>query len=191
MKKLLVIIILSLCFITSSKADDIRDFQIEGISTGDSALDFFSENEIKRNTRDAGYKKGMKAKFIQVENEKYPFFKTYDYVDYNYKTNDKKYIIHAIQGGIDYHGKPISECKKKLKEIFSELSSMFPNMNIVRIRTENSKPQSGRINTWGGFFSKNGNITLGCNEFTRGAQKNFLDVSIRSKEFHDFLRNAY
>ncbi len=28
-----------------TKADDIRDFQIEGISIGDSALDYFSENE--------------------------------------------------------------------------------------------------------------------------------------------------
>ena len=191
MKKILTIIVLSLCFIIPSQADDIRDFQIEGISTGDSALDFFSEKEIKRNTRDAGYKKGMKAKFIQVENEKFPFFETYDYVDYNYKTNDKKYIIHAIQGAIDYHGKPISECKKKLKEIFSELSSMFPNMNVARIRTENSKSKPGRINTWGGFFSKSGNITLGCNEFTKGTQKNFLDVSIRTKEFNDFLRHAY
>ena len=191
MKKILIILILSLYFITSSQADDIRDFQIEGISTGDSALDFFSENEIKRNTRDAGYKKGMKAKFIQVENEKYPFFKTYDYVDYNYKTNDKKYIIHAIQGAIDYHGKPISECKKKLKEIFSELSSMFPNMNVARIRTENSKSTPDRVNTWGGFYSDSGNITFGRSEFTRGSKRNYLDVSIRTNEFNNFLINAY
>ena len=46
MKKLLAIIILSLCFITPSQADDIRDFQIEGMSVGDSLLDYFSEKEI-------------------------------------------------------------------------------------------------------------------------------------------------
>ncbi len=34
-----------------SWADDIRDFQIEGMSIGDSALDFFSEEEIKRNKK--------------------------------------------------------------------------------------------------------------------------------------------
>ena len=32
---------------TPSKADDIRDFQIEGISIGDSLLDYFSEEKIK------------------------------------------------------------------------------------------------------------------------------------------------
>ena len=43
MKKLLAIIVLSLCFITSSQADDIRDFQIDGISIGDSLLDYYNE----------------------------------------------------------------------------------------------------------------------------------------------------
>ena len=51
MKKLLAIIVLSLCFITSSQADDIRDFQIEGMSIGDSALDFFSKERIKNKNK--------------------------------------------------------------------------------------------------------------------------------------------
>ena len=52
MKNLLAIIILSLYFITSSQADDIRDFQIEGISVGDSALDHFSKEEINNGVKD-------------------------------------------------------------------------------------------------------------------------------------------
>jgi len=35
-----------LSFQSLSKADDISDFQIEGISIGDSLLDHFKENEI-------------------------------------------------------------------------------------------------------------------------------------------------
>ena len=34
---------------TPSWADDIRDFQIEGMSIGDSALDYFSESDLKKN----------------------------------------------------------------------------------------------------------------------------------------------
>ena len=48
MKKLLAIITLSLCFMLPSQADDIKDFQIEGISIGDSLLDYLSKREIKR-----------------------------------------------------------------------------------------------------------------------------------------------
>ena len=50
MKKFLTIIVLSVSLITSSQADDIRDLQIEGISVGDSALKYFSEELIKNST---------------------------------------------------------------------------------------------------------------------------------------------
>ena len=33
-----------------SQADDIRDFQIEGMSIGDSLLDYYSEKDIKNNS---------------------------------------------------------------------------------------------------------------------------------------------
>ena len=47
MKKILSILVLGLLFISApSQADDIRDFQIEGMSVGDSALDYFSAEEI-------------------------------------------------------------------------------------------------------------------------------------------------
>jgi hypothetical protein len=49
MKRLLLILILTFSFQTLTKADDIRDFEIEGMSIGDSALDFFSEEDIKNN----------------------------------------------------------------------------------------------------------------------------------------------
>ena len=40
MKRLLLILILTFSFQTLTKADEIRDFEIEGISIGDSLLDF-------------------------------------------------------------------------------------------------------------------------------------------------------
>ena len=49
MKRLLLILILTFSFQSIIKADDISDFMIEGISLGDSALDFFSEDLITIN----------------------------------------------------------------------------------------------------------------------------------------------
>ena len=40
MKRLLLILILTLNFQSWTKADDIRDLEIEGMSIGDSLLDF-------------------------------------------------------------------------------------------------------------------------------------------------------
>ena len=47
MKTLLILFVL--LFSSSVFAEDISDFEIEGMSIGDSALDFFSEKQIKEN----------------------------------------------------------------------------------------------------------------------------------------------
>ena len=49
MKKLFIIIIIFISFETLSKADDITDFQIEGMSIGDSLLDFFNKKNLYYN----------------------------------------------------------------------------------------------------------------------------------------------
>ena len=51
MKKLLGIIVLSLYFAIPSKADDIRDFQISGISVEENLIDFFDEERILRQNK--------------------------------------------------------------------------------------------------------------------------------------------
>ena len=52
MKKLSTYLFLILfSFSAPSFADDIRDFQIEGVSIGDSLLDYFSETEIENQTQ--------------------------------------------------------------------------------------------------------------------------------------------
>ena len=47
---------------TTSQADDIRDFEIEGMSVGDSLLDFFTKKEIKESINQDAYE-GSDGKF--------------------------------------------------------------------------------------------------------------------------------
>ncbi len=58
MKRLLayLFIVLGLGLVVSVKADDIRDFQIEGMSVGDSLLDYYSEKEINKSRKVTKYK---------------------------------------------------------------------------------------------------------------------------------------
>ena len=57
MKRLLAYLLLTLSFgfIFNAKADDIRDFEIEGMSVGDSLLSYFTEKEIKKNISGSQY----------------------------------------------------------------------------------------------------------------------------------------
>ena len=48
MKKILGIIVLGLLFSGNAYANDIKDFQLYKMSIGDSALDHFSEEKIKK-----------------------------------------------------------------------------------------------------------------------------------------------
>ena len=48
MKRLLLILILTFSFQSWTMADDIRDFEIEGMSIGDSLLDYLSKKEIDK-----------------------------------------------------------------------------------------------------------------------------------------------
>ena len=48
MKRLLLILFLTFSFQSFTNAEDIRNFQIEGMSVGDSLLDYMTKNEIKK-----------------------------------------------------------------------------------------------------------------------------------------------
>ena len=93
MKKFLAIIILSTFITLPSKADNIKDFQIEGMSIGDSLLDYMSEEEILNNKRN--YFKGKRKYYVVGI---YNNLEVYQVVDVYLKTKDKKYIIKTIGG---------------------------------------------------------------------------------------------
>ena len=112
MKKLLLILILTLSFQTLAKADDIKDFQIEGISIGDSLLKFSSKNEINKNMI-TDYKSKLYSRFT-LRNIFSSDLKVYDDVQVHFKTNDKKFTIVSISGGI-YYENDFDNCLKKKK----------------------------------------------------------------------------
>ena len=59
MKRLLIILILTFSFQSLTNADDIRDFKIEGISIGDSLLDYYSKKELNNSFETYKYPVGM------------------------------------------------------------------------------------------------------------------------------------
>ena len=83
MKKLFIIIIIFINFQSWTKADEINEISIEGISVGESALKYFSKQDIKNNSWD--YYKNKK--FTPVQNKGFSFFEQYDAVDFDFKTN--------------------------------------------------------------------------------------------------------
>ena len=189
MKKLLGIVVLSLFLITPSWADDISGFQIEGISIGDSALDYFSEEEINTSIEKNLFI-GSDGKF--TSSGIYKKFGEYDGIQFAYKTNDNKYIIHSINAGIFYSD--IEKCKKKLKLISREVSELFKdaetNFDVKQFHPTDKSGKSYAVSD--GFFLETGSISIRCTDWSDEISKKYnwddnLRVGIKSKEFNDWL----
>ena len=188
MKTLLKLFVLFFSY--SVIADDISDFQIEGMSIGDSALIFFNENEIKKNSKN--YYKNKE--FTPVQNDGYPFFKTYDAIDFQFKTGDSKYIIHSLSGILIYTNN-IDECYPKMNQIVYELKNIFKNADFDDIQTtghpndpEGSKGTSKITDAY--FYLETGIISVACYDYSKAHNnQDHLSVSIDTYEFNDWLFN--
>ena len=110
MRRLLLILILMLSFQSLTKADDIRDFEIEGMSIGDSLLDYLEKNKIDNSVHATNYKSNkFKTTTLKLT------LKMYDIFRVSYKSNDYKYIIFGISGILKFKNN-INDCyKKKMK----------------------------------------------------------------------------
>jgi hypothetical protein len=116
MKRLLLILILTFNFQSLTKADDVRDFEVEGMSVGDSALNYFTKEEI--NNSGKIYFPNSK-RFFQIEMN--GNFKEYESITIALEEIDKKYIIHQITGVLNFPHST-EKCLAKQKLIKEEIS---------------------------------------------------------------------
>jgi len=187
MKKLLGIVVLGLFLITPSSADDIREFEIEGMSIGDSALDFFSESEIKNNKR------------YMYKSKKYAMFgkdlknSIYEGVFIEFKDNGK-YIIESLIGKIFYNNKDFNKCFKQEGVILSELKNLFAKSASYKdhgINSHEGDPSGKSKGSWHTFKLNDGSgwIYLECMNWTEeiGYYDN-LRITILGSEFGKWLQ---
>ena len=186
MKRLLLILILTLSFQPWTKADDIRDFQIEGMSIGDSLLDFFNKKDINRD-----YVFPNKEYATHADAGKN--FETYEGFQVFYKNNDEKYRIEYIAGKILYENN-IKECYKKMFQIVEEIKKTLPNTSVTDDgMREHVVDKSGKSKVHQVFFSlMDGEIVVSCYDWDIKMQKDgthtdTLSISLRSSEFENWL----
>ena len=204
MKKLLILLFPILLLSSPSVfADDISDFQIEGISIGDSLLDYMTEEKILKeieHTKD--YYSYLKEpnKYAEVFlSEVFPIFDDgLSFIVKNNSTNEyitnknEKYTILFVRGMMRFI-EDIDSCIVKRDEIVEELSMMFPNTQI----TENSYPftndPSGNSMKYdvNFIFDSGDEVEVSCDNFeeTLRIKNNFtegLNIVIVSKEILDW-----
>ena len=183
MKKLLGVIVLGLLLGGSTYADNISDFEIGGMSIGESALKYFSTSELKRNKQKNWYNKDNYST------------STINEINISYKTKDKKYLIVALE---TYEFMDIKTCLEKLPKEFDSLKDLFgTKVKIIGpTRTKHWADKSN--NSWyeGYYFNfqSKDSISVECYNWSdkitaKEGWEDHLRFIIRTNEFNNFLKN--
>ncbi len=93
MKKILWIVFLGLFLSTSAHADNIKDYKIEKISIGDSALDYFTISQLEDNVLD-----WYNYSYKDLSTSLVPGKGIYDWFKVSYRSDDDDFIIEGLVG---------------------------------------------------------------------------------------------
>ena len=192
MKQLVVLTVISLLYTLPSHADDIRDFQIEGMSIGDSLLNFMSEIDIESSK--LNYFKGKRKYYVVQANINTSM---YDSVEVYLKTNDKNYQIKSIGGFLIDFTK--EDCLEKKKEILKEIDNIFisskPRSNIKSHEYDKTGKSKQYITQYllGNNFE---HVRVECVFWSkkikkREGWKDNLVVVAMTNEVHDWILDGY
>ena len=189
MRVFIVVLILIFGFQSWTKANDIKDFEIEGISIGDSLLDFFSKSEIDNLQK--GFYPSSKKMFIIILPIKNSLI--YDKIVASLKTDDEKYIIQSIGGAIDTY-RNTTKCLEKQLEIKKDIITLFPEINYDDYTFEYPQDTIGKsLATITDFvFKSGGEIRVFCNDWSkeREEERDSMDnvqIVINSEEKKKFI----
>ena len=104
-----------------TKAEEVNNFEIEGMTVGESLLNYMKKSEIEdkiNSDTSYHYPNGSYVVFGYYSDE----MKIYDDVGVVIKQKDSNYKIHALEGTIYFRK---GTCSEKQKEISSDLKSVL------------------------------------------------------------------
>ena len=204
MKKILILLF-SLFLLSSPSvfADDILELEIEGISIGDSLLDYMTEEKIlseieRTKTWYPHLKEPYKYSSVFTRGK----FLNYDYLGFYVKNNsanayvsnkNEKYTIMGISGDREYI-EDFDKCLEERDLIVQIFSNMLPDIEKIggRNKKHDGDPSGNSIINQFSFYMKDGDLSVYCDNFdeTFRMKNNYpegLSVIIRTEELNDWL----
>jgi hypothetical protein len=192
MRIFLTVLVLIISIQSLTKADNIKDFQIDGISLGSSLLDFLKVEEIENSKKLWYPSKKFYIITVNINNNQ-----QYDIISIALKNYDNNYIIKSISGSIFYQNN-IELCAEKKNTIVSEISQIVKNsakindVGVIILNADSSGKSTAETTNL--EFDNGDLISVQCKDWgtVYGKKKNFWDnlqVSIVSKEYYDFTLN--
>ena len=187
--KLIIIITLLLCPFSYSHANNVKELQLDGISLGDSAFEYFTKKELKNSSEEFFYKnKVFKYYFLNTSK-----FKPYDAVQITVKPNDSNYIIYNLDGVTWVNS--LEECKKMMDEVSKEFKKISSSKGIFD-KGKHPMDKTGKsIYERIAYQFSNGDAEIICFDMSKKLEEDGkydrFSVTLGLNEFKKFLLNVH
>ena len=110
---------------TSAHTDNIKDYKIENISIGDSALDYFNVTELENGEQD-WFNYSYKEYATSLVSGK----GIYDWFKISYKSHDENFIIEGLVGIVVKKKYDDDKCNKELDSVALDILELFKNIKL-------------------------------------------------------------
>ena len=197
MKTFAVVIILIFSFQSWTHAENISDFEIDGISVGESALKYFDEKEILKEINENAYmydylKEPKKFGHIVVREG----LKNYSFVIL-FVSQNNEYTIEGVSGNLNQtivSENDLQKCLKKMKEvekIFSQIFNKYDKFEDVGTHPIDPSGRS-KVHYIQFIFKTGDSAQTQCYDFEEELRMNNnwvdgLSVTVRKKEVRNWL----
>ena len=191
MRIFLTILILIFSLQSLTKADDINEFEIEGLSIGDSLLNHFSVIEIKNFQNYDDLPSDMSFRIIEIFSNEMKM-DLYDSVQIYYKPNDKAFKIHGVNGGLFCYTK--KKCINQYDEIKKDISKLFGDtLKSDNFNGKHMDDDTGKsIYEYIVYYHPNGEIAVGYTDWAKHMNYNDnVSIDITTQEVSNWVKNNY
>ena len=208
MKKILEIVFLGFLLSTNAYTDNIKNFKIENISIGDSALDYFTESQLE-----VGELDWFNYSYKEYSTSLLSGKGIYDWFKISYKSDDDNFIIEGLAGIVIKKKYDDNKCNKELDTTALNISELFKNTKrrkkqlykvVYNPRKIFQEPNSSGKSTATSIsfdFKDEGKIILSCYNMDKATNQidspikdiNQFDtfrIDIRSKALARYLEKA-
>ena len=193
MKIILRIVFLSFLLSTSAYTDNIKDFKIESMSIGDSALNYFTESQLEDGELD-----WFNYSYKEYSTSLVPGKGIYDWFKISYKGADEDFIIEGLVGIVIKKKYEDEKCNKELDNTALKISELFNNTkprkkqlfkiayNPRKIFQESNPSGKSTATSISFDFKDEGKIILSCYNMDKAT--NNIDSPIKDINQFDTLR---
>ena len=189
MKRLLLILILTLTFQSWTIADKIKDYEMDNMMVGDSLLKHYNSSELEIALESVTYyPKSKKFKVVFFKSKT----KEYDIINVSIKDKDQDYVIYGLRGEKEM---PLTMCKDMKDKQVKDIEEMINYKDKQEYIGEYGNDYGNSKAHITDFTLKDGSlIRIFCADFDNNNEnvknnlwKDSLEVGINSKEYADFL----